>query len=92
MKYKYDFSKEKDTVLTETRAIGFLDIIEAIDKGCLIDNIDHFNKDKYPKQRIYIVRISKKVYAVPYVIDKKRKIIFLKTIYPNSKLKARYFK
>jgi len=39
-----------------------------------------------------IVNINNKVYAVPYVIDKIRKVRFLKTIYPNISLKKKYLK
>lgn len=62
-----------------------------IDKVCT-DNIDHFNKKKYPSQKIFVVKIRTKVYAVPYLVDKERKLTFLKTFYPNRKLKKKYLK
>ena len=92
MKYKFDYSSEKDLILRETRKIGFDEIIEAIESGKALDDIDHFNKKRYPNQRILIVNINNKVYAVPYVIDKIRKVRFLKTIYPNRNLKKKYLK
>ena len=92
MKYNFDYSKEKDFVLRETRGVGFDDVIEAIKKDDVLDNINHFDKKKYPNQRIYIVRIKDKVYAVPYVLDRARKVVFLKTIYPSRKLKKIYLK
>jgi len=92
MKYKFDYSSEKDLILRETRKIGFDEIIEAIESGKVLDDIDHFNKKRYPNQRILIVNINNKVYAVPYVIDKIRKVRFLKTIYPNISLKKKYLK
>ena len=92
MKYKFDYSSEKDLILRETRKIGFDEIIEAIESGKALDDIDHFNKKRYPNQRILIVNINNKVYAVPYVIDKIRKVRFLKTIYPNISLKKKYLK
>ena len=92
MQYRFDYSKEKDSILRETRGIGFKEIIDEVKKGNLLDNIDHFNKKKYPNQKIFIVKIRSKVYAVPYVIDKIRKVTFLKTLYPNRKLKKKYIK
>jgi len=92
VKYKFDYSKEKDSVLREARGISFKEIIDAINRGNLLDNVDHFNKKKYPNQKIFIVKIKTKVYAVPYVIDKIRKVTFLKTFYPNRKLKKKYLK
>ena len=90
MKYSFGYSEEKDIVLKEIRGVGFKDIIEAIKKGGLLDDIDHFDKAKYLNQRILVVKLKRYVYAVPYVTDRKRKIKFLKTIYPNRALKRKY--
>jgi len=90
VKFKYDFSREKDALLKQTRGIGFSDVIEATKKGKLLDDIEHFNKKKYPNQKILIIKVEKKIYAVPYVIDNKKKREFLKTIYPSRKLKKMY--
>jgi hypothetical protein len=90
MKYTFDFSPEKDLVLKEVRGVGFDDVIKVIKNGRIIDNINHFNKKKYPNQKIFILKFKSKIYAIPYVIDGKRKIIFLKTIYPSSSLKRKY--
>ena len=90
MRYNFDYSPEKDLILKEARGVGFEEIIEAIKMGDVLDDIDHFDKKKYPNQKIYIVRIANKVYAVPYVFDRVRKVIFLKTIYPSRKLKRKY--
>lgn len=92
MKYRFNYSEEKDLILREVRGISFEDAIEAINEGNVLDDIDHFNKKRYPNQRIFILRIRDKVYAVPYVLDKIRAIIFLKTIYPNRDLKKIYLK
>lgn len=92
MKFRIDFNPEKNLLLKETRGIGFEEVIEAIYNGNLLDDINHFNKEKYPYQRIFIVRIKTNIYAVPYIIDKKRDILFLKTIYPNRRLKRKYLK
>lgn len=91
-KLPFDFSLEKDALLKERRDISFEEIIEAIEKGDLLGDIEHFHKVKYPNQRIFIVKAKNYVYAVPYVVDKKRRVIFLKTIYPNRKLAKKYLK
>lgn len=92
MKYKFDYSKQKDRILRNTRNICFRDVIEAIKKDGVLDNIDHFNRKKYPNQKIYIIKIGFKVYAVPYVIDRVKGVYFLKTIYPNRDLRKKYLK
>jgi len=88
----FDYSFEKDLILKEIRGVGFEDVINSIKKRGVLDDIDHFNKKKYPNQRLYIVEISEYVYVVPYVTDKKRKVTFLKTIYPSRKLTKKYIK
>ena len=88
--YGFDYSEEKNIVLKETRRVGFEDIIKAIKEGGLLDDIDHFNKKRYPNQRILIVKLKRRVYAVPYVPDRKRRVKFLKTIYPSRSLKEKY--
>ena len=92
VKSKYDFSGDKDELLKETRGFGFRDIIEAIEGGKLIDNKSHPNKKKYPKQKLFVVKLDKYVYVVPYVIDEDRKLFFLKTFYPSKKITKQYEK
>lgn len=92
MKYKYDFSIEKNEILKQTRNLGFEDIIKAIESGKLVDQKNHPNKKKYPKQKIFIVKMGTYIYAVPYVIDQKKHSLFLKTFYPSRKLTKDYEK
>lgn len=92
MEYKFAYSAEKDLILKESRKVSFKDIIDIIKTGGLLDDVDHFNKEKYPNQRIFIVKLKNKLYAVPYVKDEIKKVIFLKTFYPNRKLKKIYNK
>lgn len=92
MKHRFDFSVEKNLVLKQTRGLGFEEIIEAISRDGLIGNIKHLNRKRYPNQKIFIVKIKSYIYAVPYVFDRKRNLIFLKTIYPSRKLTKKYLK
>jgi hypothetical protein len=88
----FDYNLEKDKYLKKIREIGFKEIIKAVKNKQVIVDIEHFNKVKYPSQRIMVVRINDYAYAVPYVFDKKRKVKFLKTIYANRKLTKIYVK
>ena len=90
VEYDFDYSEEKNQLLKEARGISFEDIIEALSKNNLLNDIEHFNKQRYKKQRILVVKCRAYVYAVPYVINKKKKHIFLKTIYPSRALKSKY--
>jgi len=92
MKPVIEYNEEKNLLLKETRGICFQDIIKAIKKGNILDNLEHKNKKKYPKQKILVIKIKKYVYAVPYVINKKTNKIFLKTVYPSRTLTKKYLK
>ncbi len=86
------YSLEKNEILKSSRNISFEDIILALEDGCLIDDIEHPNQDKYPNQNIIIilVRVKDYVYLVPYVEDET--FIFLKTIIPSRKMNKKYNK
>ena len=87
MKY-YDWNDEKNELFKKLRGVSFEQVVLAIVSGDLIDRIKHPNPDKYPNQKIFIVKIDNYTYSVPYVEDDKK--IFLKTIIPNSKETKKY--
>ncbi len=89
MKFKIEFSEEKNLLLQETREVNFDLVIKAIENNKILDDLQNKN---YPNQKILVVKIKKYVYAVPYVIDKKKKTMFLKTVYPSRVLTERYLK
>ncbi len=87
MKY-YDWNDEKNELLKKLRGVSFEQVVLAIVTGDLIDRIKHPNPEKYPNQKIFLVKIENYIYSVPYVEDDKT--IYLKTIIPNSKATKRY--
>ncbi|MCX5816842.1 MAG: toxin [Proteobacteria bacterium] len=82
MKY-YDWNDDKNELLKKLRGVSFEQVVLAIVSGDLVDRIRHPNPEKYPNQRIFLVKIEDYIYSVPYVEDGEK--IFLKTIIPNSK-------
>ncbi|SFV90484.1 hypothetical protein MNB_SV-4-1378 [hydrothermal vent metagenome] len=86
------YSLEKNEILKASRDISFEDVILALEDGCLLDDIEHPNKEKYPNQKIFIILVVIKdyVYLVPYVEDETS--IFLKTIIPSRKMNKKYNK
>lgn len=89
--YIIEFSEEKNLLLKEIREVGFEDVIVAIEKKQILSDLKHSNK-KYAHQKILVIKKKGYAYAVPYVIDQKRKVIFLKTIYPSRVLTNKYMK
>ena len=87
MKY-YDWNDEKNELLKKLRGVSFEQVVLAIVSGDLIDRVKHPNPDKYPNQRVFLVKIDDYIYSVPYVEDDEK--MFLKTIIPNSKATKKY--
>ena len=83
-----NWSEEKNNLLKTTRDVGFEEVRKIIKLKHVLADIPHHNQDKYPNQRIFILKIHEYVYLVPYI--KVKSGIFLKTIYPNSKLNKKY--
>ena len=75
-------------LLGKERGISFEQVELAIASGDLLDRIRHPNPDKYPNQKVFLVRIEGYVYSVPYVEDSEK--LFLKTIIPSSKATKKY--
>ena len=63
-------------------------MVNAINNGDLLDVIEHYNKNKYPNQLIFIVKLRNYVYIIPFVENETD--IFLKTIIPSRKMKKKY--
>lgn len=85
----FEFSAEKNQQLIKERGISFEEIIVAVEEGKLLDILEHHNKDRYSRQKIYVIEINTYVYLVPYV-KKDDHTIFLKTIFPSRKLTKIY--
>jgi len=89
MEFKIEFSEEKNLILQETRGVSFNDVIKAIEKNKILDDLENKN---YPNQKILVIKVKNYIYAVPYVVNKKKQTIFLKTVYPSRVLAKKYLK
>ena len=87
MKY-FDWDSEKNDTLKKERGVGFEEVLIAIEEGDILDIVEHSNRNKYPNQRVFIVRLYEYAYLVPFVEDEEK--IFLKTIIPSRKATKRY--
>lgn len=87
MKY-FNWDKEKNLKLKETRGISFEEIVFYISNGAVIDVIENQNSEKYKDQLMFIIEIDSYAYIVPFVENNDE--IFLKTIYPSRKATKDY--
>lgn len=92
MDFEIEYNEDKNRLLKATRGVCFDDVIELIKKDQNIKDVRHHNLNRYQKQRIFVLSINNYTYAVPYVIDLKKKTVFLKTIYPSRKYRKSYEK
>ena len=87
MKY-FAWDDEKNAKLKSERGIGFEDVVFHIERGDLLDTLEHPNPERYGRQRIFVVRREDCVYLVPFVEDEHT--VFLKTIIPSRKATKQY--
>ena len=89
MAASFDWNPEKDRQLAKQRGISVERVLSAIERGGLVDVLDHPNQERYPGQWIYMVDIERYLYLVPFVTtaDGTR---FLQTIIPSRKATRDY--
>ena len=78
----------KNEWLKRERGISFEQVVLHIEQGDLLDILEHPNPQKYPGQRILIVRLEEYVYLVPCL--EMEDGVVLKTIIPSRKLTKQY--
>jgi len=83
-----NWNSDKNLALKVERGISFEEVQIAVSQGALLDVVEHPNKEKYPNQRIFIVRIRDYAFLVPFVETDEE--IFLKTVIPSRSATMRY--
>jgi len=84
----YKWNHDKNERLKAERGLSFEQVILHIERGDLIDVIEHPNQSKYPNQQMLVVKIKDYAYLVPFVEGEEGK--FLKTIIPSRKATREY--
>lgn len=89
MDFDIKFNKGKNELLKSTRGISFENVVSALKENHLLADTRHPSQ-KHKNQRLYVVKISNYAYVVPYVLNLKKKEVFLKTIYPSRRYTKLY--
>ena len=84
----FRWNNDKNEKLRNDRGICFEQVVILMERGEILDTIEHPNQKKYPGQKIAIVVIEDYVYLVPYVENNDE--IFLKTMIPSRKATNKY--
>lgn len=83
-----NWNSEKNVQLKADRGVSFEEVLVAISHGAILDIVIHPNQDRYPNQRIVIVRIRGYAFLVPFFETNEE--IFLKTIIPSRNATRKY--
>jgi uncharacterized DUF497 family protein len=84
----FRWDNEKNEWLKENRGVSFEQVVILMERGDILETIEHPNQNKYPGQRIAALKIDDYAYLVPYVQESEG--IFLKTIIPSRKATNKY--
>lgn len=87
MKY-FSWSSEKNEQSRRDRGITFEEVVFHIERGDILDLLEHPNKERYPGQRVFIIEVESYAYIVPFVESESE--VFLKTIIPSRKATKTY--
>lgn len=84
----FRWDNEKNEMLRKNRGVCFEQVVMLMERGDVLDTIEHPNQDRYPGQKIAVIRIDDYAYLVPYI--EKSEELFLKTIIPSRKATNKY--
>jgi uncharacterized DUF497 family protein len=89
MKYFW-WNEEKNEQLKRERNVSLEEVVFHIERGDLLDIVEHPNQGRYQGQRLFIVNIDNYGYLVPFIESEEE--VFLKTIIPSRKATKKYLK
>ena len=84
------WNSEKDESLKRERGVSFEEVAFHIERGDLLDILEHPNQERYPGQRIFVINIGGYAYLVPFVESETE--VFLKTVIPSRKATDTYLR
>ena len=84
----FRWDNEKNEILKKNRGVSFEQIVILMERGDVLDTIEHPNQERYPGQKIAVINIDDYVYLVPYIEESEE--LFLKTIIPSRKATNNY--
>ena len=89
MKY-FSWNEEKNEQLKRERNVSFEEVVFHIERGDLLDIVEHPNQERYQGQRLFIVNIDNYGHLVPFIESEEK--VFLKTIIPSRKATKKYLR
>ena len=87
LKY-FTWDNSKNEKLRAERGISFEEVVFHIERGDILDVLDHPNQERYRGQRVIVVQIDDYAYLV-LCVDEDESVV-LKTIIPSRKATRKY--
>jgi uncharacterized DUF497 family protein len=84
----FTWDGEKNEKLKAERGVSFEEIVFHIERGDVLDILEHPNRERYGGQRIFVVQREGYAYLVPFIEEKEQ--VVLKTIIPSRKATREY--
>jgi uncharacterized DUF497 family protein len=84
--FSWDFAKNEK--LKAGRGISFEEVVFHIERGDVLDILEHPNQQRYVGQRVFVVNVDGYAYLVPF--EESETEVSLKTIIPSRKATKRY--
>jgi uncharacterized DUF497 family protein len=84
----FSWNAEKNAKLKAERGVSFEDVVFHIERGDLLEILEHPNRERFGHQKVFVVLIADYIYLVPFVEDEG--IVFLKTIIPSRRATRKY--
>jgi uncharacterized DUF497 family protein len=86
----FSWNDEKNERLLNERGVSFEAVVFHIERGDLLDVVEHPNQEKYGGQRMFIINIENYAFLVPFIESGEE--VFLKTIIPSRRATKKYIK
>jgi len=84
----FTWDNEKNEKLKRERGISFEEVVFHIERGDILDILEHPNQERYGGQRLLVINIEGYAYLVPYLESEDE--VTLKTIIPSRKFTRLY--
>jgi len=84
----FTWDDEKNEKLKRERGISFEEIVFHVERGDIVDILEHPNQERYSGQRIFFMNVEGYACFVPYVETEDE--VILKTIIVSRKAAKRY--
>jgi len=86
----FGWDADKNEKLKTERGVSFEEIVFHIERGDILDILEHPNPERYAGQGIFVVQREDYAYLVPFVEEGDQ--VVLKTIIPSRKATKKYLR